>query len=622
MHLLEQCHQAGNVRRGHGCSGERQRLITAGVVVGIGAGRRIDARLRGNDIDRWRRDVGLQARGYGIVGPARRRRIDQVAGAEGGLQQGPGYTAGQLRLDEVAIGQGDHRRRDGNGGVGTAHDKSVTRRAIDDDDRRRSRGLRIGNLDHKGAAAAIDDHGLAADSGGIGQGRTCSCRAGGIGQDQGVGRGTGRQRWAECRGSRGIGTGNGRGRGDLHFAGLLATIHRTGDGDRAQRDTRAAGDHEGVATVAGRCDDDDAARGGIVGGFGGDVVQPAVRRAEGHVDHIQAIAKVVVTVRVEGPVQGLGHEIRAADTAEDANRIEARLGRDARLDAQVGRQCGRVGAGVSRPGSRHAETGGGTGNVGAVAVAIHGVGVGGRNQLGARSRRVVAVAGQVDAADNLCGREVGRTTIRVCRGVQALIGRQRAVATEVRVHVVDAGVDDADADAGAIGLAAIGKAGPDLAGVHEGHALVAVQHLRRDQAHRHDARQRLQGSELVARHDHGHAIDRLAGAVDFLERDVLAAGGGDERRLLDAVGLHLLAAALRSLAGELRLSYAGLGGHYVRVRAYRRLARQFDEHMDVFVLPMGHDRGRLRRLATQLGDLRCSDRRRHDRDGCCCGEAV
>ncbi len=92
------------------------------------------------------------------------------------------------------------------------------------------------------------------------------------------------------------------------------------------------------------------------------------------------------------------------------------------------------------------------GDVAAVAVAVHRVGVGHR-----RVAAGVGVAGEVDAADHLGGRErsrcggADRGEGRSVGSLGSVVRRSGAGPAEARVHVVDAGVDDADPNAGTVG---------------------------------------------------------------------------------------------------------------------------------------------------------------------------
>ena len=176
-------------------------------------------------------------------------------------------------------------------------------------------------------------------------------------------------------------------------------------GERSTRAPRAARDVVDVRVVARRGHDHDAGRCRVVHGAHRRIVLGAVGRAERHVDDVDVIRRVAVTVRVSRPVDRLSREARVACAPEHPERVDLSLGRDARADRHRRRveRCV-VRAGVRRPIRVHARARRGAGHMAPVAVAVHRVRVGSRDRADRRRRgvgRVVRVAREVEAADDL-----------------------------------------------------------------------------------------------------------------------------------------------------------------------------------------------------------------------------
>ena len=147
---------------------------------------------------------------------------------------------------------------------------------------------------------------------------------------------------------------------------------RLGHGDGAGRHRRLADDPRLVAVVAGGDGDDHAGPHGVGHGQRVGALGLAVERAERHVDDVDGVAHVAVLVRVEGPVDRLEHGgavARALGTASTPCR--RRAWRRAR---------GPVGA-------VGAVAGEDVGHVGAVALEVDRVGVGGDARRWAMARR-------------------------------------------------------------------------------------------------------------------------------------------------------------------------------------------------------------------------------------------
>ena len=159
------------------------------------------------------------------------------------------------------------------------------------------------------------------------------------------------------------------------------------------------------------------------------------------------IGEVTVAIGVQRPVQGLHDEVGRAFAAEDLDGIKLGFRCDPRADIhRVEGRAGIPGAAVGRAVGGYAVAARGAGHVRAVPTAVEGVVVGRGNGV-IRVRGVIGVAGEVVAAGHL-GRigVVGRTAGLLGRE-RCLICRDGARPAEVRVRVVDAGIDDADGDA-------------------------------------------------------------------------------------------------------------------------------------------------------------------------------
>ena len=160
--------------------------------------------------------------------------------------------------------------------------------------------------------------------------------------------------------------------------------------------------------------------------------------------------KSAVAVGVQRPVERRQDHVCRSLAAEDPQRVQRGLRRHARADPTSSeRACAQraVAAGERLAVSGHAVSRGGARHVACRAPrSPAGSGRGAGPAVRRRSGRVVAVADEVVAADDLGGR-VSRAAAGSRRGVRRLVRRRRARATEVGVGVVDAGVDDADPDA-------------------------------------------------------------------------------------------------------------------------------------------------------------------------------
>ena len=285
----------------------------------------------------------------------------------------------------------------------------------------------------------------------------------------------------------------------MHAVGeRLVRIHR-GDADRPSGGGRVAGDVGRIAAVTGRGDDDDARTGRIVRGDRIGAVAHAVVGAERHADHVDIV--------VHRPVDRVGDDIGAAFTAEHANRVKIGKRRDAGAD----RKAGAVGRGVVRTViglavGRDTEARRGTRDVAAVAGAVERVRIGDRRAAG--DIGVVGITDQIGAALDLRCAGAEQRRIRRSgagrRGSGVRLGRARSA--EVRVRVVNAGVDDRDLDMLA---AEPGRALPDLRCADEWHAdrIVAAEALHRYDLH--DARERRERGEFAARDLHLDAVERI-----------------------------------------------------------------------------------------------------------------
>ncbi len=225
---------------------------------------------------------------------------------------------------------------------------------------------------------------------------------------------------------------------DPERAGCDPRIDRGRDGDRMVRRPGARVDEVGVAGVPRRADDHDSCPGGVVGRDGVGIVAVTELRAERHVDHVEVIGIVPVLVRVDRPLERLRHEAGRSRAAENPQRVEAHLRRDAGPDTQGRERHTAVpGPRESRAVGLHSRAADGARHVTPVSVAVHGVGVGLRGGV----VRTVAVAGEIVPADDARSGEIRVGSLRpvVC----AIVGL-RTVPAEHRVLVVDTGVDDPD----------------------------------------------------------------------------------------------------------------------------------------------------------------------------------
>ena len=320
---------------------------------------------------------------------------------------------------------------------------------------------------------------------------------------------------------------------------------------------------------------------------------------------------------VDRPLDRVDRRVGRALAAEDLDRVEVGLRRDARADGpRVARDRGRVvRTRVGRPRGRDAEARGGARDVRAVAEAVERVRVrrGDRVVVRAVRIRVVRVADEVcPALDLRCGgpeargQRRGHADRRQRRvgGVLAergLVGRRRSGTGEVGVREVDAGVDHPDLDPLAV------EAGE------------AVPHLwRADERDAVDVR-RLHHLERV---DGDHAGKRgegpgLIGADPHLEAVV---GRLVAREHLAAARLHLLGdrRLLRlELASELLLLPVGHRRGGIRVDDRDRIGGKLDDDGRRLVAhPEGQDGGREAaglgsRRRIRRGDAGRGDAQRH-----------
>ena len=238
---------------------------------------------------------------------------------------------------------------------------------------------------------------------------------------------------------------------------------------------------------------------------------------------------------VDRPVDGLDGDLGRAVAAEDTDEVEVGLRRDARSDLEVmgGLGVGVVRSGVGRTVGKDAEAGGRARNVRPVADAavreraVEWIGVRVRDErwrtgIGAA---VVRISDEIDAALHLGSarsEQAGITGVadrRVVR-IRELVGLLGPRAAEVRVRVVDAGVDHGDLDAVA-GESEAGLGIPDLVrNAKEGNALMVVALDDLDAPDRDDIRQLGQRRNLVAR---GRDLDAVVRGLE-LRQDASAVG--------------------------------------------------------------------------------------------------
>ena len=194
-----------------------------------------------------------------------------------------------------------------------------------------------------------------------------------------------------------------------------------------------------------------------------------------------------VGVGVGRPVERVGHGIGGAGTAEDLQRIQLRIGRDPGPDLEPGEiDLAVVRAGVGAAVGQHAQARCDARDVGAVAdtFRVERIRIGDRRVL-RRVAGVVVVAHKIGAPDDLRRRErAGLDHLRIV----VLMVRGAVASAEVGVVVIDTGIDDPDADAGA-GEAAHGP-GPCRRCADPGHARFQVRLVPVDALDADDAGQR------------------------------------------------------------------------------------------------------------------------------------
>ena len=177
------------------------------------------------------------------------------------------------------------------------------------------------------------------------------------------------------------------------------------------------------------------------------------------VHHVQPVREVVVAIRIARPLQRVEDIRRRSRAAENLQGIEQRPRRHAGTDAEL-REANslRVASGVGRAVCQHPEARDDAGHVGTMSVAraVERVIV-----RSCATAAVIGIAYEVMAADDF-GR--GKTARFDRGGIVRRVGGGCAGATEVRVGVVDSGIDDADADATSVEVgrhAAPGRRGAD-----------------------------------------------------------------------------------------------------------------------------------------------------------------
>ncbi len=409
----------------------------------------------------------------------------------------------------------------------TAHHDRRSGHVVVDDDRPGASLLRLGVLREETARltrgesrrrAAHEQCDVALESSGIGQRKAAGTRLGG--HDQPGDRPGLCQRYRSGALDRRLHARDRRRRVYGHARRQSAARYVRGGRDCRAGDARRARDVREVAFVAGRGRDDDADRGGIVGRDRRRIGRFAERRAEAHVDHVEVIAHVAVAVRVHRPLDRLRSDVgTAAGVAEHLQRVQIGAGCNTLADT-----------------ARHADAGSSARDVRAMAVAVQRISIGLRH--GSRIVRVVSRAGEVEAALDLRGRKrAGLDDVLVVRDVLG----NAAAATEVGVRVVDAGVDDADAD-----VLAAADLGPHRRRADPRHALDVVYRVQLDAPHRAYARHLAQRCDLGRADLHAKAV-----RADALRRQDLRAQPFERRpeaRLLLRHALSLC--ALRSRRSE------------------------------------------------------------------------
>ncbi len=531
LRLQEQGHGARHVWGGHGRAADR---AVAALVERDGridrSARRADVRLqaqvRGHAEGAEARDEAARRlrRAGDHIRPGQRR----VAGCDTAVQHGAGSGGDRHDRDR-------DRRRSGNGRVQDARDVVVQHY------RCRTRGLRIRGLDVERAGAASDQDGLADMR------RRIQRRAAVVGRRRrsGLGHQQAAAGWRRRRARSGAVAERSsvRGRGEGRLRDMRVVIRGRADHERASARRagrigtvrrRAAG-----AVVADRGNDDHALLDEEARGSRRRVLGPLGTRADAHVEHLHAI-RVRALHRRQHDVGG-----RGTIAAEHAIGAE----HDVRGHARHGAVCADDAADVR-----------------AVAIAVIRIRVRNRGLV-----EIEGVADEVPAGDDAGSREHG--------AVRAI----DAVAAEVGVIVVDAGVHHRDLDAGA--------------GVTE--------RVLRDAGAGH-----LNG---------GREIGGAAAAGDFIFRqldpvnlpDLLHARQPGERRALRRVDANRVSIEQRVVGALLRKTHAGrcrrphelrlLGAHAGKAVAIgnRPALQLYEVQTSVFGISPGHGVLGLRRRETE-----------------------
>ena len=407
-------------------------------------------------------------------------------------------TQGEAEPDGVRVGQADHEARNGDRPprIGEPAGEGIARGHQADDSRRPPGVADVEDLRREEAGAAVDQHDLPAEAPGerkaavevapravavhdrFGDQRYEWSRPGledGRVEARDLGRRGDLQQRLERRGhvrlrhrERG-----GRGRGRARHVGLVATVARGGDGEHSQR-----------GRVLDRLREVVVEGGPVIG-------------AERHVDDVDGVRRVSVSVRIHGEVHGLDQ----GDAAAGARHVRADLDRN-----QIG------------PGRDAAEAPGDVGHVRSVRGPIQGVGVG-RQRTGGP-----VGAHEVEAIHDLGGGEGPRLDDRgVVRRVVGRIARP----AEVRVGVVDAGVEDGDPDSRAVEALPVHGARPDV-----GHGLAQVQLVVAHRRHAQHARVPCDVGHGVGVDLEGHRVQRDLRARQHHEVGGRRAAALDEVRLL------------------------------------------------------------------------------------------
>ena len=293
-------------------------------------------------------------------------------------------------------------------------------------------------------------------------------------------------------------------------AGDLGLGHRQGrpGGRRGARDPGL------VAAVARRRDGQHADPRGLVDGQRQVVDERrAVIRPERHVEDVEMVLGLAVVVRVDGPVDGLQQAdagARRGDRRADLEGVQLDLRGDAQLAADD------------------------VGDVGAVALEVDRVGIGLLGLGGVGVRTGPALADEVVAADDPGRREQpvegGVLGVGVARPVGRLVGRQGARPAERLVGVVDAAVDDADLDPGALEARLLdGRATDVRDGLGQGELVVD------DPGDRQDRRIPGQLGELAGVDPERDDVRGAIGPAQDSDALVELLGPGDESGLLAAV---------------------------------------------------------------------------------------